>query len=408
MKKIIFLNVCFFIILSSIISQNDNPYSIFGCEGNILRTPQERQQFMLIIENMDKESSVKKLGIDPANQKYYVFGESDEILTTDDISQNEISRFLSVDPLAKNFPWNSVYAFAENDVIRAVDLEGLERAVVINNYINGNPSRTTVLQVFNAQGVLQNFNATGNGVNNLTMNDILEINTGQLPAGTQPFVPRIGVAGVNNGIAPFSPDEQSILNVGADRTRLISHTLSRKDDVEIAGFTFPGATPAQGQLPNTLTNSIGTFQPVPIMQTRTITTTRTVTTAFPNNTVGNTPLAINPLSGAVLANPTNQAGFNQVQGLFNLARQNNVNSININIGMNLGSNINVNQLQNDIATSLGSTFNYSGTINVLINNVGINQGFVNISSPGGTVQNQVTETSTQQVQVGTSFQLNPN
>ncbi|MEM9981106.1 MAG: hypothetical protein AAF734_01340 [Bacteroidota bacterium] len=37
------------------------------------------------------------------------------------------ARFLSVDPLARDFAWNSVYAFAENDVIRSIDLEGLER-----------------------------------------------------------------------------------------------------------------------------------------------------------------------------------------------------------------------------------------------------------------------------------------
>jgi hypothetical protein len=36
-----------------------------------------------------------------------------------------------VDPLAVSYPWNSTFAFAENDVIRAIDLEGLERYVVV-------------------------------------------------------------------------------------------------------------------------------------------------------------------------------------------------------------------------------------------------------------------------------------
>jgi RHS repeat-associated protein len=39
-------------------------------------------------------------------------------------------RFLSVDPLSRDYPWNSTYAFAENDVIRCVDLDGLERFIV--------------------------------------------------------------------------------------------------------------------------------------------------------------------------------------------------------------------------------------------------------------------------------------
>lgn len=38
-----------------------------------------------------------------------------------------IGKFLSVDPLAKSYPWNSTYAYAENDVIRCIDLDGLEK-----------------------------------------------------------------------------------------------------------------------------------------------------------------------------------------------------------------------------------------------------------------------------------------
>ena len=42
-----------------------------------------------------------------------------------------IGRFWSVDPLAGKFPWNSPYAFAENDVVRAIDLESKEKLIVI-------------------------------------------------------------------------------------------------------------------------------------------------------------------------------------------------------------------------------------------------------------------------------------
>src|SRR5438270_13538114 len=44
-----------------------------------------------------------------------------------------IARFLSVDPISKHFPWNSPYSFAENDVIRSVDLDGLEKLIVLYN-----------------------------------------------------------------------------------------------------------------------------------------------------------------------------------------------------------------------------------------------------------------------------------
>ncbi|MFT3935472.1 MAG: RHS repeat-associated core domain-containing protein [Chitinophagaceae bacterium] len=41
-----------------------------------------------------------------------------------------LGRFLSVDPLFEDYPWNSTYAFAENDIIRSVDLDGLEKYIL--------------------------------------------------------------------------------------------------------------------------------------------------------------------------------------------------------------------------------------------------------------------------------------
>ncbi len=38
-----------------------------------------------------------------------------------------LGKFLSVDPLSDEYPWNSTYAFAENDVIRCIDLDGSEK-----------------------------------------------------------------------------------------------------------------------------------------------------------------------------------------------------------------------------------------------------------------------------------------
>jgi len=37
-----------------------------------------------------------------------------------------IGKFLSLDPLSNDYPWNSPYAFSENRVIDGVELEGLE------------------------------------------------------------------------------------------------------------------------------------------------------------------------------------------------------------------------------------------------------------------------------------------
>jgi RHS repeat-associated protein len=45
-----------------------------------------------------------------------------------------LGKFLSVDPLSSEYPWNSTYAFAENDVIRSIDLDGAEREVKTYSY----------------------------------------------------------------------------------------------------------------------------------------------------------------------------------------------------------------------------------------------------------------------------------
>ncbi|MCX6324022.1 MAG: hypothetical protein NTZ41_07465, partial [Sphingobacteriales bacterium] len=50
------------------------------------------------------------------------------------IYDNRLGKFLSVDPLSKEYPWNSTYAFAENDVIRCIDLEGGEKKEIITRY----------------------------------------------------------------------------------------------------------------------------------------------------------------------------------------------------------------------------------------------------------------------------------
>ncbi|HTO15169.1 MAG TPA: RHS repeat-associated core domain-containing protein [Edaphocola sp.] len=57
---------------------------------------------------------------------------------------SRLGRFLSQDPLFRSYPWNSSYAFAENDVIRSIDLEGLER-LIMTDISNGN--RTAKLTI---------------------------------------------------------------------------------------------------------------------------------------------------------------------------------------------------------------------------------------------------------------------
>jgi RHS repeat-associated protein len=60
-------------------------------------------------------------------------GEGNSINYKYRVHDARLGRFLSIDPLIKDYPWNSPYAFSENRVIDGVELEGLE-------YINYNES----------------------------------------------------------------------------------------------------------------------------------------------------------------------------------------------------------------------------------------------------------------------------
>lgn len=59
------------------------------------------------------------------------------------------SKFPSVDPIAKDFPWYSPYQFGGNDVIRSVDLDGLEPKITITNERTGH----TLIKVYGAGNI---------------------------------------------------------------------------------------------------------------------------------------------------------------------------------------------------------------------------------------------------------------
>jgi len=105
---------------------SNNPYEMFGYEGETLKTPWERRQHMLLIPNQDTLSKVSTLGIAPDENKYYLFDEQGIVLQEDTLPKETVARFFAIDPLASKFPWNSTYAFSENRVIDGVELEGLE------------------------------------------------------------------------------------------------------------------------------------------------------------------------------------------------------------------------------------------------------------------------------------------
>lgn len=59
-----------------------------------------------------------------------------------------LGKFLSVDPLIQSYPMLTPYAFAENDVIRSIDLDGLEKYIVTRLVNNNGAFRSITIQSF--------------------------------------------------------------------------------------------------------------------------------------------------------------------------------------------------------------------------------------------------------------------
>ena len=127
MKSRYLLSVVCLFSASQAVAQTDSPYARFGYEGKVLRTPQERQQrMMLLVPNPDTASAIAKVGLDPANQRYYLFDKQNQVLHTDTLAATAVARFLSMDPLTKQFPELTPYQYATNRPIDGIDMDGLE------------------------------------------------------------------------------------------------------------------------------------------------------------------------------------------------------------------------------------------------------------------------------------------
>lgn len=105
-------------------AQDENPYAQFGYEGKVLKTPQERQQFMLKVPNPDIQSEITLIAIAPNEGRYYFFNGDNQVIKTDTLPNTEMSRWLSIDPLVDKYPSLSPYNFTNNTPIQAIDTDG--------------------------------------------------------------------------------------------------------------------------------------------------------------------------------------------------------------------------------------------------------------------------------------------
>ena len=78
-------------------------------------------------------SSDYRYGMQGQEKDDELLGEGNTYAYTYRLNDSRLGRFFSVDPLFAKYPWNSNYAFSENRVIDAVELEGLEKWTINKN-----------------------------------------------------------------------------------------------------------------------------------------------------------------------------------------------------------------------------------------------------------------------------------
>ena len=108
-----------------------------------------------------------------------------------------IGRFFAVDPLEKDFPWNSPYAFSENRTLDGVELEGLE--VDLENGLTGEDM---------AVGTVATFQEIGFSIKNLMTLGLMSLSTpGGVPNTTASEIyARIAAKQINDfGFLPENP-----------------------------------------------------------------------------------------------------------------------------------------------------------------------------------------------------------
>lgn len=71
-------------------------------------------------------------------------GEGNSLNYTFRMHDPRVGRFFAVDPLFKEYPWNSPYAFSENRVIDGIELEGLEYATFTILAVDGKVTQIAV------------------------------------------------------------------------------------------------------------------------------------------------------------------------------------------------------------------------------------------------------------------------
>jgi RHS repeat-associated protein len=106
----------------------------------------------MLVPNRHNNSGEYRYGFQGQEKDDEVKGEGNSLNYTFRMHDPRVGRFFAVDPLFREYPWNSTYAFAENSPIAGIDLEGLEFFYATNGQYLGHIG--TSQQVYTADKIV--------------------------------------------------------------------------------------------------------------------------------------------------------------------------------------------------------------------------------------------------------------
>jgi RHS repeat-associated protein len=98
----------------------------------------------MLIPNRHGSSNSYRYGFQGQEKDDELKGEGNSLNYTFRMHDPRVGRFFARDPLESEYPWNSTYAFSENRVIDAIELEGLEKWEIKNNQVVYNANKPII------------------------------------------------------------------------------------------------------------------------------------------------------------------------------------------------------------------------------------------------------------------------